>query len=117
MSIYVSITRRSEPLADDGPAIGSDEWIAAVAAQNDFSLPEGDESELVGEFARVWSGHSDYSVVFDWVDGQVDVKSPDALTIARMKMLSTRLVANVISETGEVFDESGESAGFLRGYP
>jgi hypothetical protein len=117
MSIYVSITRRAEPLADDGPSITSDEWLVVIAEQADFRLPQGDESEWAGPFARVWSRHSDYAVVFDWADGQIDVKNPDEPTVAMMKKLATYLSANVISETGEIFTDSGESGGFLPGYP
>ena len=104
MSIYVSITRRPEPLADDGPMISSDEWLAAVDQQEDFRLLQGHETAWVGDFARVWSGHSEYPVVFDWVDGQIDVKNPDEATVVRMKKLAGGLSAIVISETGEILN-------------
>ncbi len=117
MSLYVSITRRAEPLAEDGPTITSQEWLDCVGGEPDFRVPEGGELKWVGPIARVWSGHGEYPVVFDWVDGQVDVKNPDERTVARMKRLATKLAANVVSETGEIFRESGESAGFLPGYP
>ena len=117
MSLYVSISRRADPLQEDGPQIAASEWIDLVAGEGDFRLPEGVESRWVGAFARVWTGHPEVQMVFDWVDGQVDVKHPDPATIARMKALAVKLDATVFSETGELFDDSGESAGFLEGYP
>ena len=117
MSIYVSISRRAEPLEDDGPQITAEEWLEVVSSESDFRLPQGAEGEWVGPHARVWTGHPQVRMSFDWVDGQVDVKNPDAATIARMKALAARLQATVFSETGELFDDAGESAGFLDGYP
>lgn len=75
------------------------------------------QSEWAGVSARVWSGHSEYPVVFDWVDGQIEVESPDEPTITRMRKLAARHSANVVSETGEIFTHSGQSDGFLPGYP
>jgi hypothetical protein len=37
--------------------------------------------------------------------------------IVRMKALAATLGATVFSETGAVFDDDGEEAGFLDGYP
>ena len=116
MSIYVSISRRSDPLDDTGPAIAADEWLRCVDAEPDFRPPVGDEAEGVGEHARVWSGHK-YPVVFDWTRGEIDVKNPDCFVIARMKALAAKLSASVFSEAGEIFNEAGSHEGFLPDYP
>jgi hypothetical protein len=92
MSISVAITRRAEPLADDCPPITLDEWLAITRTLDDFDM-------------------------FVWYEGEIDVKNPDQATIARMKTLAAQLRASVISETGEIFNDDGSSAGFLPGYP
>jgi hypothetical protein len=117
VSIYVSISRRADPLDAVGPAITADDWLLCVDEEPDFRPPVGAEAEWVGEHARVWAGHK-YPVVFDLTcRGEIDVKSPDRLVIARMKALAAKLSANVFSEEGEIFDESGEHAGFLPDFP
>lgn len=117
MSISVSISRRADPLDEEGPEISADEWLAAVSAAPDFREPDGAEAESVGPHARTWIGHPAAPMIFDWVDGQVEVKAPDSATIVRMQALARALDASVFSDTGEVFDAHGESAGFLDGYP
>ena len=113
MSIYVSISRRADPLDDGGPAITAEEWLRCVDEEPDFRPPVGDEAEWVGGHARVWTGHR-YPVVFDLTgSGEIDVKSPGPQVIARMKALAAKLSANVFSQEGEIFDGSGEHAGFL----
>ena len=117
MSISVSISRRAEPLDEEGPEISASEWLAVVSAEPDFRKVEGAEVESVGPRARAWVGHPAVPMIFDWAQGQVDVKNPDSATIVRMKEIARALGATVFSETGEVFDDRGESAGFLDGYP
>jgi hypothetical protein len=117
MSYSVSISRRADPLDEEGPAITSDEWLDAVAREADFRVPEASETEWAGPFMRVWTGHPDGPVHFDWMDGAIDVKNPDPPMIVRMKALAATLGATVFSETGAVFDDDGEEAGFLDGYP
>lgn len=117
MSIHVHISRRAEPLDEPGPAISAAEWIRAASREGDFRSPGDAETEGVGPFARVWVGHPGGPVCFDWRDGDVEVRDPDQATLVRMKTLAIGLAANVFSETGEVFDDDGGSAGFLDGYP
>jgi len=118
MSIYVSITRRAEPLDENGPSITKAEWLRWAERQPDFRVGGPDESSSQDATPYVWTGHpSAVPFTFVWVDGQVDVKAPDRMTIQRMKAIAASLAATVMSETGEVFDDLGESAGFLPGYP
>jgi hypothetical protein len=117
MSIHVSITRRAEPDDADGPTISPAEWLAVVSLEADFREPELAEAEWAGAYMRVWMGHPEGPVHFDWLAGDVDVRNPDELMIARMKVLAIRLNAQVFCETGEIYDASGASAGFLDGYP
>ena len=110
------ISRRSDPLDEAGAAISPEEWRQQIASETDFRVPAVDEGKHMGQHGRMWTGYK-YPVAFDWVDGQVDVKNPDATIIARMKALAGKLGANVFSETGELYDDNGAHAGFLQGFP
>ena len=114
MSIYVSISRRAYPFQEPGNEITVEEWLAVVDTAPDFRRPEGAEREFVSPDARVWTGH-EHPVVFDFTSmGEIDVKSPPPRVIAKMKVIAARLGAIVFaSETGEVFDDEGRSAGFV----
>ena len=115
MSIYVYITRKSDPFDDSGPEIKADEWLRCIEAEIDFRTPRPDETEWLGDYAKILSGTPE--MAFDWVDGQIEVKNPSAATIARMKQVAEKLCAEVFSETGELYDAEGNHAGFLPGFP
>jgi hypothetical protein len=115
MSIYVFITRKSDPLDDSGPGITADEWLRCIEAQIDFRTPRQNETEWLGNHAKILSG--DPEMAFDWVNGQIEVKNPPEATIRRMKQLAEELHATVFSETGELYDIEGRHAGFLPGFP
>lgn len=116
MSTYVFISRHTDPFDDDGAEISIQEWLKCVDFEPDFRAPMGAENEWLGAHARIWNGHS-ISFAFDFVDGQVMVKNPDGPTVARMKRLASQLSAIVFSENGEIFNASGDHAGFLPGFP
>jgi hypothetical protein len=116
MSIYVYITRRADPADEAGPEITAEEWERCVDAEADFRAPREEELDWLGDHARMWTGYK-VPVAFDWGDGYIEVKNPDAEIITRMKSLAGRLRATVFSETGELFDLSGRHAGFLPGFP
>ena len=116
MSTYVYISRRSDPLDDTGPSIAAESWLQYVDSEPDFRTPERSEAEWLGPYARILSNYS-IPFAFDWANGQVEVKNPDAPTIARMKQLAAKFSSSVFSETGELFDDSGTHAGFLPGFP
>jgi hypothetical protein len=116
MSLYVFISRRVDPLDDAGPAITAEEWISCVDIEPDFRLPAESEKNWLGGQARMWKDYK-YPVAFDWTNGHVEVKNADAATISRMMEIAKKLSAKVFSETGELFDQSGNHAGFLNGFP
>ena len=114
MSIYVAISRRAYPFEEGAPSIAPEEWLAVVDREPDFRPPVGSETEYVGPHARVFTGHIPPYVFDLTADGEIDVKSPPAPVIARMKALARLLGANVFSvETGETFDDQGNHAGFV----
>ena len=116
MSIYVFITHKSEPLQETARRISVEEWTACVRDKPGFRAPLGDEAKWLGKHARIWAEH-EYPVAFDFVDGDIWVKSPDAATVVRMKLIAESLNASVFSETGELFGDHGMHDGFLPGYP
>jgi hypothetical protein len=116
MSTYVYVSRRGGLFDDEGPRISEDDWRSHAAKQPDFRQPRGSEAQGAGEHARVWMGY-DTPVVFDWSEGQIQVKNPDERIVSRMKTIAAALSANVFSENGELFDAKGGHAGFLPGFP
>lgn len=125
MSIYVYITRRRNPL-DPGDSVSLEEWQRLAADDPSFRAPTSSDHEKIamkwtgtpfpGE--AIWTGHPDYPAVwFCWSDGNVEGKNPDEVMIAKMMALAAKLDANVISETGEVFNEDGSHKGFVDGEP
>jgi hypothetical protein len=118
MSIYVYISRRADPFNDEEPSITAKEWLLSVDGDSAFRIAREDESKWLGENARIWTGHQHApAFAFDWVHGQIEVKNPDAQTIAKMQELASKLRAKVFSETGELFDDAGAHTGFLPGFP
>ena len=116
MSIYVSITRRSDPLADEGPSISAEEWLAVVDADPELRQPAEEELEsaLLGDddIPAVWFHPDGHTTWFVLTDGNVEVKNPDAALLHKMATVADTLDAHLISETGERFDSSGQSLGF-----
>ena len=119
MSIHVFITRKENPIEDAGPAITEQEWRSVATDSPDFRLPTTEDladSDYPGgptERDLIWTGHNEEPVVwFVWYDGQVEVENADESVVARMKRLAELLGARVVSETGEQFDDLGQSAGF-----
>lgn len=116
MSTYVYISRRRDPFDEAGPEISASEWLALTEQAGDFRGASGEDDEWGSVNARVWTGHAS-PVVFDLKGGNIETKNPDPPTIIRMKALAVALSAAVFSENGELFDERGRHAGFLRGFP
>ncbi len=125
MSIYVYITRRRNPL-EPGDTVSLEEWQRLVASDPSFRAPTAeDHKELAMNWKgapfpedAIWTGHPDYPAVwFCWSDGNIELKSPDEIMIAKMMTLAAKLDANVISEMGELFNEDGSHKGFVDGEP
>ena len=100
MSICVFITRKDNPLEDDGPTITEEDWRNVAASSADFRVPTTEdlaESDYPGaptERALIWTAHpEDPGVWFVWSDGQVEVQDPDEAMVARMKRLADPLGA------------------------
>ena len=121
MSLYVTITRKPNPLWLSGEEIALDEWQNIVADDDEFRQPTPAEIAETRGFGKlqdvIWQGHpQEPAVWFIWDQGQIDVNLPDEFTLKKMAHVAAALGANVISEQGEVFDGEGVSLG-LRDLP
>jgi len=116
MSYYVTITRKPNPCWKGGELISEAEWRRVALAEPDFRPATDAELVEVAPYGRpsdlVWTGHPNFSAVwFDWFEGQIDVKGPDEITLAKMGLLAARLGANMIGENGELYDATGKCLG------
>lgn len=119
MSLYVYITRKPDPSADEGPEIAEREWRELALAQSDLRPPTPGQATpshpgepRAADFTFYLDGRA--AAWLSWDEGQVEVKNPDPRTIARLVSLAAMLGARVVSETGEIFDANGAHAGFER---
>lgn len=121
MSIYVYITRRRNPIEDDGPVILEQDWRSAVS--RDLSFRDASADEMSGmrptSFpCSIWLGHPQgLDAWFVWANGQIAVRNPDEPLIAKAKAIASQLDAHVISEMGELFNDDGSHQGFVDGEP
>jgi|SRR6185312_1347387 len=98
-----------------GPSIAAQEWIELINSDPKFREPLESERAFLGPHARIWNSLG-MPVAFDWRAGRIEVKDPAAPTITKMIEITRILRANVFSESGEAFSESGHHAGFLPGF-
>jgi hypothetical protein len=117
LGFYVYITRRDKPF-EPGDAIALDEWLAAVTTDATFQIPEAQPSGRIRSHESIWTAHPEVAETwFTWVDGQIEIKSPDEPLIAKAMTLALRLKARVIAESGEIYNEDGSHKGFVDGGP
>lgn len=106
MSIYVYVTRKPDPLADDGPGITEDEWRSVVAADPELSLEQPPDQPGLPKNA-VWAAWPSYPggypAWFALVAGSVEVKGADAALLTKLRTFACKLNARIVSEEGEEF--------------
>jgi hypothetical protein len=121
MSIYVYITRRHNPIDEDGPIIQEVEWRSVVSTDltfRDASAEEIGRARPSNSHYSIWLGHPEgLDAWFIWTDGQIDIRNPDEAMVAKAMELAMKLKANVVSEMGEIFNEDGSHKGFVDGEP
>ena len=116
MSYYVTITRKPSPYWHSGEQISEAEWRNIALSHSDIRPPTELELAKVAPFGSesdlVWTGHPTHPVVwFDWYEGQIEVKNPDAIILTKMAALAKQLGAHLIGENGEVYDSRGVLLG------
>jgi hypothetical protein len=121
MSIYVYITRRRNPIDEDGPVIDEGAWRSVVSADltfRDASAEEIGSARPSKSHYSIWLGHpAGLDTWFIWTDGQIDIRNPDEPMVAKAMELAGKLKASVVSEMGEIFNEDGSHKGFVDGEP
>jgi len=121
MSIYVYITRRRNPIDDEGPTISEVEWLSVVSNDPTFrnaSVEEIGSGRPSKSSYSIWLEHPEgLDAWFIWTNGQIDIRNPDEPLIAKAMALASKIDANVVSEMGELFNEDGRHKGFVDGEP
>jgi hypothetical protein len=88
------ITRAESWFENENAPIPLDEWLALANADPELrAMPENGEAFF--EY-----GDDGW---FDWFEGNVDTKSPERGTIAKMLELAERLGASVRGDDGELY--------------
>lgn len=116
MSLYVTITRKPNPLWRSGEQIALHEWQDAIKNDPEFRFATpadiADSNGYGNPEDAIWLQHPKHSTVwFIWDDGQIDVNLPDELTLKKMANVAEILRAKIISEQGQLFDRDGTSLG------
>ena len=105
MSIYVYVTRKEDPLADDGDSITLNEWTSLVEADPDLAFAEPDDKRPADKTTyAVWSTYpGGYPAWFGLADGNIEVKSLDDALLSKLRTFAHALGARIVSEEGDVF--------------
>lgn len=109
MGYDVYITRASDWLDRETFPIPEKEWMIVVQSDPSLQISKEDYFDRTtkeGNIERLrpvcWKQHPD-SVPFWYMDGAIEVKSPDDSTIQKMIEIAKKLNARVIGEDGEEY--------------
>jgi len=105
MSIYVYVTRKPDPLEDEGPDISEQEWIELIKSDPDLAIggPPGDHPRDPRIYA-VWASYPEgYPAWFALSAGSIEVKGIDDALLAKLRYFAAKLGARIVSEMGEEF--------------
>ncbi|MFB6835766.1 hypothetical protein [Streptomyces sp. NPDC056361] len=117
MGYDVHITRRTPWWEDEGARITTREWGAVVAADSDLEMVQVAQASPRGQDAGVEYRHEwlaqmrthprrdAHGAWLNWADGQVVVKNPDGVLIAKMREIARALGARVQGDDGDYYDE------------
>lgn len=91
---------RAEHWAENRDAwIGADEWSRLVESDAELTPDPRNGPHFV-----LWSGPSEYDEPwFDWSDGNIYAKYPDAPMLGKMLEIAARLGARVQGDDGEIY--------------
>jgi hypothetical protein len=88
---------------DAGQDITADEWLDYVSADPELTL-----AGYNGKYFALWSGHSGREDRwFDWTDGRVHTKNPDASVVAKAIGIARALGARVQGDDREFYLPDG----------
>ena len=77
-----------------------------IYSNNDYYDRTNDEGQIERFHPWIIASHPDKPPLW-FIDGAIDSKNPDKLTIKKMVELAEKLNAKVIGEDGEVYDSEG----------
>ena len=106
MSIYVYVTRKPDPLDDNGPDITESEWRSVVQADSELSLEQPPDEPGLPKNAvwAVWKSYpGGYPAWFALVEGSVEVKGIEPNLLIKLRAFAAKLGARIVSEEGEEF--------------
>jgi hypothetical protein len=103
MSIYVYVTRKSDPLETTGPDISAKEWGELVASDPDLSIADPQDG-FNNTIYAVWQGYpGGYPAWFGLCGGSIEVKGIDDAILGKLRIFADKLSARIVSEMGEEF--------------
>jgi|GEM_PF-1056906 len=101
MGYDVHITRAESWAENEGHWIAAEEWLRVVEEDEELRL---DPHPSNGPYMALWNGPSEGPEPwFNWSDGNVYTKNPDAPLLAKMIELAEKLNAKVQGDDGEVY--------------
>lgn len=105
MSIYVYVTRKSDPLVGEGPDISAKEWAELVANDPDLSIADPPDGLRTTETVyAVWNDYpGGHPAWFGLCEGSIEVKGIDETILNKLRNFSNKLGARIVSEMGEEF--------------
>jgi hypothetical protein len=105
MSIYVYVTRKPDPLEDEGPDISEQEWIEVIKSDPDLAIVDPpDRRPRDRQTYAVWNSYpGGYPAWFALGAGSIEVKGLDDALLAKLRYFATKLNARIVSEMGEEF--------------
>jgi hypothetical protein len=105
MSIYVYVTRKSDPLGTDGPDISAKEWFELVANDPDLSIADPPDGVPTAKtIYAVWNAYpGGYPAWFGLCEGSIEVKGIDETILSKLRNFSNKLGARIVSEMGEEY--------------
>jgi len=105
VSIYVFVTRKADPLEDEGPDISLSEWEALVRADSDLALRDPPNKFPKDKTVyAVWESYpGGYPAWFGLAGGNIQVKGVDTALLTKLRAFAAKLDARIVSEEGETF--------------
>lgn len=113
MGYDLYITRAEDWYNNQGRELTEAAWKTVIEADPEMRMigfaeattPSGETLRYVNSLLAEWSGHPEHEIVwFDFRQGNVVVKNPDELTLAKMQEVAGKLNARVQGDEGEFYD-------------
>jgi hypothetical protein len=105
MSICVYVTRKPDPLEDEGPDISEQEWVEVIKSDHDLSIADPpDRRPRDQKSYAVWNAYPEgYPAWFALSGGSIEVKGLDDALLGKLRYFAAKLNARIVSEMGEEF--------------